>query len=266
MNKYFISALIILFLIYSVFVEPNMLVVKRYEIEDEALSGIKIVFVSDFHVKKYQKGRLKRTVELINKQNADIVLSAGDYVSGHKIKSTLNIEELFKELSKIKSKYGYYTVLGNHDGWIGENIISKELEKYSVKVLKNENTALNIEGRTIYIAGIEDLITGNPSVVKALNGVKAPVILLTHHPDMFTLVPYGVNLTLAGHTHGGQIRLPFIGALIVPSQFGNKYAMGLIEEKSDNKTKKMIVTKGIGTSIIPVRFNCIPEIVVIEFI
>ena len=256
---------ICLFILYSFFIEPNMLAVKRYRIKDEALKGLKIVFVSDFHVKKYQKNRLKRTVELINKQNADIVLSTGDYVSGHKIKSTLNIQELFKELSKIKSKYGYYTVLGNHDGWIGENIISKELEKYSVKILKNENTAVNIDDRTIYIAGIEDLITGNPSVVKALKGVKSPVILLTHHPDMFTLVPNGVNLTLAGHTHGGQIRLPFIGALVVPSQFGNKYAMGLIEEKEGNNIKKMIVTKGIGTSIIPVRFNCIPEIVVIDF-
>ena len=78
---------------------------------------------------------------------------------------------------------------------------------------------------------------------------------------MFPQIPDNIFLTLAGHTHGGQIRLPFIGALIIPSEYGEKYAKGLIKE--NNKT--MIVTKGIGTSILPLRFNCPPEIVVIEF-
>ena len=85
--------------------------------------------------------------------------------------------------------------------------------------------------------------------------------MLTHSPDIFPKVPKEVNLTLSGHVHGGQVRLPLLGAIIVPSKYGDKYSYGLIEE--DNK--KMIVTSGIGTSILNVRFNCKPEIVVIEF-
>lgn len=87
------------------------------------------------------------------------------------------------------------------------------------------------------------------------------LILLCHSPDVFPKVPKEVNLTLAGHVHGGQVRLPILGSLIVPSNYGDKYSQGLIEENG----KKMIVTKGIGNSILNVRFNCIPEIVVIEF-
>jgi len=105
-------------------------------------------------------------------------------------------------------------------------------------------------------------MTASPNIYEALENTKSPTILLTHTPDIFPKVPSDVNLTLAGHTHGGQVRLPLLGALIVPSDYGNKYSSGLIEEKG----KKMIVTNGIGVSILPIRFNCPPEIVVLEFV
>ena len=105
------------------------------------------------------------------------------------------------------------------------------------------------------------MMTGKPKLYEALSGVKKPVILLTHAPDMFPKVPKSVNLTLAGHTHGGQIRLPFIGAIFTASKYFNRYVMGLIDENG----RKMIVTRGLGVSIIPVRFNCLPELTVIEF-
>ena len=247
--------------IYSFFIEPNLLIVKHYIVHDEQLKGIKIVFAGDFHIKTYQKKRLDRVVSLINEQNADLVLSAGDYVSGHKLKSTLPVEKIAEGISKIKSKYGFYTVLGNHDSYIGHGSIISALKKYSINVLDNNSTSVNINGKTIYIAGIEDLLTKAPDIPKALKDTKNPVILLSHHPDMFTMIPETVNLTLAGHVHGGQVRLPFIGAIIIPSQYGNRYSMGYIEENG----KKMIVTKGIGTSMLNIRFNCIPEIVVIDF-
>ena len=100
-------------------------------------------------------------------------------------------------------------------------------------------------------------------VEKALENTQSPRILLTHSPDIFPDIRQkNINLILAGHLHGGQIRIPFIGAIIVPSKYGNKYSKGLI---IDNH-KKMIVTKGIGTSILPVRFNCKPDFIVIDFI
>jgi len=86
--------------------------------------------------------------------------------------------------------------------------------------------------------------------------------MLAHTPDEFPKMPSDANLTLSGHTHGGQIRLPFVGALFTASRYQNKYAQGYIEEKG----KKLIVTRGLGESILPVRFNCKPEIVVIEFV
>ncbi len=264
MNKFLIFLLFIICIatvIYSIFIEPNMLKIQKYNISDDMLKGIKLVFVSDFHIKTYQEKRLKKVIDAINEQNADIVLSSGDYVAGHKLKSTLPVEKIAEYISQIKSKQGYYTTLGNHDNWIGEGSITAALEKYGIKILKNENIPVKIGEKTIYIAGIEDLQTGNPSVFNALKDINNPVILLSHNPDMFTEVPSNVNLTLAGHTHGGQIRLPFIGALIVPSMYGNRYAAGYIEEEG----RRMIVSRGIGTSILPVRFNCKPEIVVIEF-
>ena len=105
------------------------------------------------------------------------------------------------------------------------------------------------------------MMTAFPNVEDALQGANSPIILLTHNPDIFPEVPNRVNLTLAGHTHGGQVRLPIIGPLFTASNYGNKYAIGMVEENG----KKLIITRGIGVSILPVRFNCLPEINVIEF-
>ena len=102
--------------------------------------------------------------------------------------------------------------------------------------------------------------TGTPDIKKALIGTNnKPTILLTHTPDIMPEVPYSVNLTLAGHLHGGQIRTH--RAIIVPSKFGTKYANGFLNDNG----KKKLTKKGLGTSILPIRFNCFPEIVIIDF-
>ncbi|MCQ2754989.1 MAG: metallophosphoesterase [bacterium] len=252
---------IILLIIYSFCIEPNMLTVKNYSVQDSQLSGLKIVLVGDFHVKPNQGKRLAKVVEMINEQHPDIVLSVGDFVNGHEENMTMPIDNIVKQLKNIKSKYGFYTVLGNHDWWINGEEITDTLTKNGIKVLANSNIKVNINGKNVYIAGVEDKTTRTPDIYKALDLTQNPVILLTHSPDVFPRVPEKVNLTLSGHVHGGQVRLPLIGALIVPSDYGDKYSQGLIKEKG----KQMIVTKGIGNSIFNVRFNCVPEINVIEF-
>lgn len=251
----------ILLIAWSTLVEPNLLVVKKYDIKNADLKGLKIVFVADFHTKTNQEEQLKKVIKKINAQNPDLILSAGDFVNGHNSQSTLPIEKIAKNLATLKSKYGIYTVLGNHDWWQDGEKITKELEKNNIKVLANSNSKIKWGAKTIYIAGVEGLYTRTPDIKKALNSINSPVILLTHSPDVFPKVPQTVDLTLAGHTHGGQIRFPFFGALVVPSNFGEKYAQGLIKENN----KIMIVTKGVGTSIFPIRFNCFPEIVLINF-
>lgn len=247
---------------YSLFIEPNKLEVNHYTLQDAELNGVKIVFASDFHIKPNQENRLDKIVKLINSEKPDLVLSVGDYVSGHNKNMTMPIEDITKELGKVKSKYGFYTTLGNHDGWYGVDYIAKNLEKNGIKVLANENISIPIKNKTVYIAGVEDLMTGKPDIYKALENTKTPVILLTHSPDIFPKLQYSVNLALAGHTHGGQVRLPLLGPIFTASRYGDKYSKGLTVAKNGNK---MITTKGIGTSILPIRFNCVPEIIVIDF-
>lgn len=263
--KYFILATILLILmIWSFFVEPKMLTVKTFTLQDDDLKGLRIVFVGDLHIKHNQEKRLVEVIEKINVQNPDLILFTGDFAAGHERKTSLEFETYANDLKKLHAKYGIYTVMGNHDYWAGYDDTKNMLENSGIKILENSNIPLVLEnGKKIYIAGVEDLQTGNPNIYLTLDGTgDNPTLLLTHSPDVFVDVPKGnVKLTLAGHVHGGQIRLPLVGAIIIPSKYGNRFSQGLIEENG----RKMIVTKGIGTSILPVRFNCKPEIVVINF-
>ena len=252
---YTIIILMFLPVLWAIFIEPYILTVTKITVNDPSLAGLKIVFASDFHIKPFETFRLKRIVKAINKQNADIVLLGGDYVNGHKKGMSMTIYKIAEELEKIHSKYGTYAVIGNHDGWQGKEECITELEKHNIKVLFNENKCFE----KFCIAGVDDLQTGVPDIGKALSNITKPVILITHTPDIMPDVPYSVNLTLAGHLHGGQIRLN--QALITPSIYGNKYANGYLIDKG----KKIYTTKGLGTSILPVRFNCPPEIAVITF-
>ena len=251
MNKYLILFFIILF-VWSYFIEPNLLVVTKYKVPN--LDGKKIVFVSDFHIARRDKNRLKRIVKLINKQNPDLVISGGDYIKGHDGKTTLPIETQVKELEKIKAPI--ISVLGNHDGWYDKYRVKSALENHGIKVLSNSNTKVD----NLYISGVEDMQTGNPNIKTALENTTSPRILVSHTPDVYYDVKDSVDLILAGHVHGGQIKIPFIGPLIVPSKYGTKFACGKFKDTQNT----MIVSKGLGTSILSLRFNAIPEIVVIE--
>ena len=249
--KYFFILILILF-IWSYFVEPNLIFIKHYKVQ--GLNGKKIVFVSDFHIATHGRARLKRIVKKINKINPDLVLSGGDYIKGHTGKHTLDIEEQAKELAEIKAPI--ISVLGNHDAWYDKYHVQKALEDNGITVLKNSNTKF----KDLYIAGVEDMQTSIPQVETALEGVESPVILISHTPDIYYDVKDKVDLILAGHVHGGQIRLPFFGALICPSKYGTKFSCGNFKETKN----RMIVTRGLGTSILSLRFNDPPEIVVLE--
>ena len=261
MIKIILVALTVFLLVWCFNIEPSMLTVREYRIKDSELAGLKIVYAADFHIGRKHTARLVKIVDLINAQGADLVLLGGDFVKGHKEKSTLPIEIIAHELSHINSDYPVCTVLGNHDMWVGGAKIQKVLEKNGIKVLRNSNVSVTVGDKKIYIAGVEDMTTGYPDLAKAFAEVQKPVILLSHQPDIFPKAWEEANIILAGHTHGGQVVLPGYGALLVPSAYGQKFRAGYIEE--DNK--KMIVTKGLGTSILPVRFNCKPEINVIVF-
>jgi predicted MPP superfamily phosphohydrolase len=165
-------------------------------------------------------------------------------------------------LKDLRARFGVYAVLGNHDWGYDGYRVRKALESTGViKVLENEVTQININGESLWLAGLVDKWTRIQDVDGTLRKIPPgqTIIALTHNPDIFPTIPPSVSLTLAGHTHGGQVNLPFVGRLIVPSDYGQKYAAGLIVEQG----KSLFVTTGIGTSIFPVRFRVPPEIAIL---
>ena len=252
----------ILFL-YSLIYEPYTLEIKRYTLKNDKLNGLKIVLATDLHMAPYsfEKNRLQRIVREINALNADIVILGGDYVNGHKTSSAMPITDIAAGLKNIKSRYGTFAVLGNHDVLYGKSAVIKAFDDAGILLLQNSNISVDTPNGRIYIAGVLDYSEDNTDIHKALNGATDPTILVSHSPDVFPQLKQPVDLMLSGHTHGGQVVFPLIGALLVPSDYGQRYRYGLIKENNN----MLIVSKGLGTSLLPIRFNCKPEIVVIEF-
>lgn len=250
------------FLLAYALYEPFTLSVKRYELSVPELTGLKIVFAGDFHIGPRDIRRLDKIISDINRQNPDLIILGGDYVKGHQKSSSMPIEKIAQRFAGLHAPLGVYAVLGNHDSWYGKKDVINALKKYHISVLDNENRNLKIHDheQILTLAGVSDFLTDQPDFAKAFEGAQGNVILITHSPDIFPSSPKAL-LTLAAHTHGGQINLPFIGAPIVPSKYGERYRQGIILENE----KTMIVTQGLGTSMLPVRFNCPPEIVVLEF-
>ena len=247
--------------VWSIFIEPNTLEVKRYNIKSDKFRGLKIVFASDFHIAPKHHKRLHNIVTAINRQHPDIVILGGDFVKGHQQKSSMPISDIASELSRLKARYGVYAVLGNHDWMYGGEEVAAALTQAGITVLADNSVDIDYKGHSLCLSGVEDLITRRLNISKALKHCHSDTILITHSPDIFPDVPPRVLLTLAGHTHGGQVTLPLIGSPIVPSRYGQRYARGFIEEGG----KQLIVSKGLGTSLLPLRFNTKPEIVSIIF-
>lgn len=249
---YIIAGIFLILFIWGFFVEPELLTVKRYKAEN--LSGKKIVFVSDFHVGRNDISRLRKIVRTINELKPDLVLSGGDYIKGHSGRFSMPVEKIAEELKKIEAPI--VSVLGNHDINFDKFSVKNALEQNGIKVI--DNSFVNIDG--ISIAGVGGKRVNPEQIKLALENADGVTILISHTPDVYYDVKEDVDLILAGHVHGGQVRIPFLGALICPSKFGTKFSCGDFKETQN----RMIVTKGLGTSLLTVRFCDIPEIVVIE--
>ena len=249
---YIFAGILLILFIWGFFIEPNLLTVKRYKADN--LSGKRVVFVSDFHIGKHDISRLRKIIKKINELKPDIVLSGGDYIKGHSGRFSMPIEKIADELEQIKAPV--ITVLGNHDINYDKYSVKNALERKGIIVL--DNTCTKIDG--VCVAGIGDKRFTPAQITLALENAEGASILLSHTPDIYYDVKEDVNLILAGHVHGGQVRVPFLGALICPSKYGTKFSCGDFKETQN----RMIVTKGLGTSLLTVRFCDIPEIVVIE--
>jgi predicted MPP superfamily phosphohydrolase len=204
-------------------------------------------------------GAIARAVERLNAEGPDVVLLLGDFIDAHVLwGGRIPPELIARELGKLRAPHGTFAVLGNHD-WkqVGDRMW-RALTHAGIEVL--ENRAAKAGG--FYVAGLADLRERRPDLPTALAGVPpdAPVVLLSHDPDVFPFVPDRVALTLSGHLHGGQVAIPFLRRPAIPSRYGERYARGHVVEDG----RHLYVTSGLGTSGLPLRFLAPPEIVVLE--
>lgn len=236
---------------------------------------LRIAALADIHACDpwMSRARIDDIVRVTNTLKPDLTVLLGDYVAGmgHFRTAIVPMREWSAALSKLSAPLGVYAVLGNHDWWTDAEGCRTALSGNGIPVLENEARKLKmLDGPEFWLAGLGDQlailgrgrITGVDDLPATMRQItdEAPVILLAHEPDIFPEVPARVSLTLSGHTHGGQVRLPLIGSPVVPSRFGQRYAYGHIVEQN----RHLVVSGGLGCSIMPVRFGVPPEIVMLE--
>jgi uncharacterized protein len=243
---------------------------------------LKIAVVADIHVGEPYMGllRVEEIVATTNALDPDVIVLLGDYVAGHRFMTRqIGMSEVAPVLAQLKAPLGIHAILGNHDWWDdrtaqrarrGPIIAARALRQAGIPVLENEAVRLMSGRQPFWLLGLGDQIAyirgkgrfdGADDLPGTLAQVSddAPAVLLAHEPDIFPKVPARVALTLSGHTHGGQVRL-FGYSPVVPSRYGNRYAYGHVVEDG----RHLIVSGGLGTSILPVRFGVPPEIVLVE--
>lgn len=244
---------------------------------------LKLAVIADLHACEPWMGRerIRRIVAHANALAPDCVLLLGDYVAGDgmmRYADPIAEKDWARELGRLKAPLGVHAVLGNHDWWADADVQRRRrgipaaglaLLDAGIPIYENASVRLAKDGAAFWLAGLADqeafwtrpMRTGRDDLAGTLRQIpdEAPVVLMAHEPDIFPHVPDRVSVTVAGHTHGGQVRI--LGyAPIVPSRYGNRYVYGHIVEQSRN----LIVSAGLGCSGVPVRFGAPPEIVMLE--
>lgn len=238
-----------------------MVKVKEYTVEinnlPQAFEGFTILQVSDLHGKLYGN-KQKDLLEIIHNLDFHMVAFTGDLDSKYRPNSEPGVELI----SGLKNKPIYF-VPGNHDWATGYNF-RESLVRMGVNILENRAEKFSLEGEHIWIVGVDDPYSGRAQLDKALENVSdhQPRILLAHAPEIYPVaIQQNIDLVLVGHTHGGQIRMPYLGALVVPGQ-------GLLPDLDyglySNQATTMIINAGLGESVIPIRFNIQPELVLVK--
>jgi len=253
---------------YASLVEPGWLVVEQIKLTlprlSSKFSGFRIAQISDIHLGGWMnKERLTQVVETVISQTPDLVVMTGDYVIGHNwhgdVNATLTV--LREEISKLTSRFLTLSVLGNHDHWLNAAVVQTSLNACGVIDIGNDVFSLDRGGSRFHIAGVDDAYVEHDDLKLVLEKLPehGAAILLVHEPDYADLSSETgrFELQLSGHSHGGQVVLPFFGPPILP-KFAEKYPSGLY--KVNNMYQ--YTNRGVGMTNPTIRFNCRPEITV----
>ena len=248
--------------------QNNALEVNEIKVFDKRIplnfNGFRIVQISDFHNTTLGKEN-NELIEQLKEAKPNIIVITGDFIDSR----MTDVDKAISLILKIKDIAPIYYVTGNHESRIKDeyDLLEKSFHELGVNVLRNDSKIIEIKQDKIQISGIDDPTMYQDKNDYAtdlyyLNNQNVYTILLSHRPEYFDIYEeYGYPLVLCGHAHGGQIRLPFIGGMIAPGQgLFPKYDSGLYHKENTN----MIVSRGIGNSLFPLRINNHPEIIVIE--
>lgn len=268
---YFLSGIALL--IFFFYFQNNSIVISNYTISSDKIpsnfNGYKIVQLSDLHSKSFGNDQ-KNLVKKIKNLEPDSIVFTGDLIDSYRYdeEPSLILMERLVQIAPV------YYVTGNHEWWSGKfDSLEDKLKIIGVQVMRNKTEEITIGTDKIQIIGIDDPANVEESYEETgkteknitdlidIEGEDYFQILLSHRPEMFSLYDkYGFDIVFSGHAHGGQFRIPFVGGLIAPDQgFFPEYTSG--KYTSDNTT--MIVNRGLGNSIIPIRIFNRPEIVVV---
>lgn len=259
---------------YAALEAANNLVTTDYRLSPSAWpkgQPLTITVVADLHAGGPNMGldRVRQVVDAANELRSDLTVVLGDFFATHRFVTERVPHPVWAaELARLHAPLGVYSILGNHDWWYDIDGVRRALDKVRLPLMQNDAVLLGTAGRRFWLAGLGDQIAYwlGPSRFKGVDDLPGtlarirtndPVILLAHEPDIFTKVPERVALTIAGHTHGGQIRLPMMQPLYTPSAYGARFAYGHIVEGG----RHMIVSGGLGCSGVPLRLGVPPEIV-----
>ncbi|RBP95037.1 hypothetical protein DFO70_10367 [Cytobacillus firmus] len=252
---------------YARDIEPRLLEITKYKISDNAIPKAfhnkKIIQFSDTHLGfHYDLKQLEKLIEKINSLKPDIVFFTGDLMDEpNKYKEANQIAPLLK---RIQAPLGRFAIYGNHDhGGYGSDIFKSIMEESEFILLLNENRKIEFSGSSIQIIGIDDAMLGRPDIKLASRSLddSSYNILLSHAPDLADEASaFNINLQLSGHSHGGQIKLPFMGALVKPPH-AERYYEGFYEIGGQSPLT-LYVNRGLGTTRLPFRFLSKPELTV----
>jgi predicted MPP superfamily phosphohydrolase len=234
-------------------IQHNTLTVPRLP---APFRGSTIAFLSDVHHGPFTSlDYVRDVVKLTNSLSPDAILLGGDYVH----RDGQYIGPCFEALSGLQSPWGAYGVLGNHDHWEGAAETRQAMKAGGITELTNSGVWIEQDGSRLRLSGVGDFWEDVQDLDRALADTQQEetAILLSHNPDFVEgITDRRVGLVLSGHTHGGQIVLPVVGAPRVPSLYGQKYLRGLVKTPHT----QVFVTRGLGTVTLPLRFCCRPEI------